>query len=59
MMVATHPGDLQAAQAVGFQTALVPRPLEYGPDNIREVTAHPSDFVANDFNELGDLLGIA
>ena len=59
MMVAAHPGDLRASQAVGFQTALVPRPLEYGPDNIREVTAHPSDLVANDFNELGDLLGIA
>ena len=59
MMVAAHPGDLRAAQAVGFQMALVPRPLEYGPDNVREVTAHRSDLVANDFNELGDLLGIA
>ena len=58
MMVAAHPGDLRAAQAVGFQTALVPRPLEYGPDNTREVTAHPSDIVASDFNELADLLGI-
>ncbi len=59
MMVAAHPGDLRAAQAVGFQTALVLRPLEYGPDNIREVTAHPSDLVASDFNELADLLGIS
>ncbi|MYA99144.1 haloacid dehalogenase type II [Candidatus Poribacteria bacterium] len=58
MMVAAHPGDLRAAQAVGFQTALVPRPSEYGPDNIREVTAHPSDLVAGDFNELADLLGL-
>ena len=58
MMVAAHPGDLRAAQAVGFQTALVPRPLEYGPHNIQEVTAHPSDLVANDFNELADLLGL-
>ena len=56
MMVAAHPGDLRAAQAVGFQTALVPRPLEYGPDNIREVTAHPSDLVAGDFNELANTL---
>ena len=59
MMVAAHPGDLRAAQAVGFQTALVPRPLEYGPDNAREVTAQASDLVAGDFNELADLLGVA
>ena len=58
MMVAAHPGDLRAAQAVGFQTALVPRPLEYGPDNVREVAAAPSDLVAGDFNELADLLGL-
>ena len=59
MMVAAHVGDLRAAQAVGFQTALVPRPLEYGPGRVQEVTAHPSDLVASDFNELADLLGIA
>lgn len=58
MMVAAHPGDLRAAQAVGYQTALVPRPLEYGPDNIRSVTPHASDIVANDFNKLADLLRI-
>ena len=59
MMVAAHPGDLRASQAVGFQTALVPRPLEYGPGRTQGVTAHPSDLVANDFNELADLFGIA
>ena len=58
MMVAAHPGDLRASQAVGFQTALVPRPLEYGPDHVREVAAHASDLVAGDFNELADLLGV-
>jgi 2-haloacid dehalogenase len=58
MMVAAHPGDLRASQAVGFQTALVPRPLEYGPGRVQEVTAHPSDIVASDFNELADLLGV-
>ena len=57
-MVAAHPGDLRASQAVGFQTALVPRPLEYGPGRVQEVTAHPSDLVASDFNELADLLGV-
>ena len=59
MMVAAHPGDLRAAQAVGFQTAFVPRPLEYGPGRAQGVNAHPSDLVASDFNELADLLGIA
>ena len=59
MMVAAHPGDLRAAQAVGFQTAFVPRPLEYGPGRAQGVNAHPSDLVASDFNELADLLRIA
>ena len=59
MMVAAHPGDLRASQAVGFQTALVPRPLEYGPGRVQSVNAHPSDLVASDFNELADLLEIA
>ena len=58
MMVAAHPGDLRASQAVSFQTALVPRPLEYGPGRVQEVTAHPSDLVASDFNELADLLEV-
>ena len=49
MMVAAHPGDLRAAEAVGFQTALVPRPLEYGPGRVQEVPAHLSDVVASDF----------
>ena len=31
MMVAAHSGDLRAARAVGFKTAFVPRPLEFGP----------------------------
>ena len=56
MMVAAHPGDLRAAQAVGFQTALVPRPLEYGPGSAQEVTAHPSDLIACDFNALANTL---
>ena len=35
MMVAAHRGDLRAAGALGFKTAFVPRPLEYGPDRTR------------------------
>ncbi len=56
LMVAAPPGDLRAAQAVGFQTALVPRPLEYGPGRVQAVNADPSDLIAHDFTELADLL---
>jgi len=31
MMVAAHKGDLRAAQAVGLQTAFVPRPYGVEP----------------------------
>ena len=33
MMVAAHPDDLKAAQALGLKTGYVPRPLERGPRN--------------------------
>lgn len=53
MMVAAHPNDLRAAAGVGFQTAYVPRPLEYGPDG-RGESARPQEFdlVVEDFLEL-------
>ena len=58
-MVAAHKGDLRAAAALGFKTAYVPRPLEYGPG--REVDTTPDasfDVVASDFNDFADQLGI-
>ena len=58
LMVAAHQGDLRAAQAVGMKTAFVPRPLEYGPDNVPDQTPDPTfDFVARDFGELANQLG--
>ena len=48
MMVAAHKGDLQAAQAVGLQTAFVPHPMEWGPERTPDLmsdqafTVHPS-----------------
>ncbi len=58
MMVAAHQNDLRAAQAVGFRTAFVPRPLEFGPQGHPDLTPDPSfDLVAGDFIELADKLG--
>lgn len=57
MMVAAHSGDLRAARAVGFKTAFVPRPLEFGPDNAPDVTPQPwFDVVATDFTDLATQL---
>ncbi len=57
MMVAAHESDLKAAQAVGLRTALVPRPLEYGPDAEVDTEPDPSfDIRARDFNDLADQL---
>ena len=59
MMVAAHKGDLRASAALGFRTAFVSRPQEFGPD--REVDTSPDpafDVVATDFNDLADRLGI-
>ena len=59
MMVAAHERDLRAAAGVGFRTAYVPRPLEYGPGRSRDVSPDASfDVVAEDFNDLAERLGI-
>jgi 2-haloacid dehalogenase len=53
MMVASHPGDLRAAMAVGFRTAFVlPRHDEPGGND----DGNPEDFdvVADDFTDLAD-----
>ena len=58
MMVAAHNGDLKGARAVGFRTAFVHRPREYGPSQTTDLVPDPSvDVVAKDFMELADLLG--
>ena len=58
MMVAAHNGDLKGAQAVGFRTAFVRRPHEYGPNQTSDLVPDLSvDVVAKDFIELTDLLG--
>ena len=58
MMVAAHKGDLHAARAVGFRTAFVPRPHEFGPNREVDIEPDPAfDVVASDFLELADKLG--
>ena len=53
MMVAAHKGDLRAAGALGFKTAYVPRPLEYGPGRTIDTTPDPAfDVNATDFMDL-------
>ncbi len=59
MMVAAHVGDLNAARGVGFKTAFVHRPFEFGGE--RRVAANKLidfDFVAGDFIDLADQLGV-
>lgn len=57
-MVAAHNGDLAAASALGFRTAFVPRPHEYGPGQTTDLHAERSwDIVAADFGELAAKLG--
>ena len=59
MMVAAHKGDLRAAAALGFRTAYVPRPTEFGPDVERDLTPDPDfDLVAVDFNDMSAQLGL-
>ena len=57
MMVAAHPNDLEAARAVCFRTAYIPRPLEFGTDRpIAPASDAAFDILANDFNALADQL---
>ena len=58
MMVAAHNDDLRAAAALGFRTAFVRRPDEYGPGQARDLRAEEDfDVVAEDFIELAEALG--
>jgi 2-haloacid dehalogenase len=57
VMVAAHKDDLYAARKVGFKTAFVPRPLEFGPEGKADLTPDPTfDIIASDFVELANKL---
>lgn len=53
MMVAAHNSDLEAARACGLQTAFIPRPMEYGPQQETDLEAE-SDWtrIVNTIGEL-------
>ena len=58
MMVAAHNGDLAAARGVGFRTAFVARPTEYGEKQSRDFKAEDAwDQVVGGMDELADRLG--
>jgi 2-haloacid dehalogenase len=58
MLVASHNGDLKAAQAAGLATAFVPRPLEHGPgQTVDLVPTGKWDVLAADFCMLAGAMG--
>ncbi len=58
MMVAAHNDDLVAASQLGFHTAFVCRPTEYGPNQSTDLKAdYDFDIVADSFLELAVKLG--
>ncbi|MEE8512403.1 MAG: haloacid dehalogenase type II, partial [Acidiferrobacterales bacterium] len=58
MMVAAHNYDLVAASRLGFRTAFVARPTEYGPNQTKDLKAeYEFDIVAESFVDLADKLG--
>ncbi|MDP6352032.1 MAG: haloacid dehalogenase type II [Alphaproteobacteria bacterium] len=59
MMVAAHNDDLAAAADVGFATAFVHRPREYGPGQTTDLEpARDWDVIADDFLDLATKLGV-
>lgn len=58
MMVASHKYDIRAAARLGFRTAFVARPLEFGAGGDADVTySDEFDVNAADFLDLADQLG--
>lgn len=58
MLVAAHNGDLAGAAAVGFRTAFVLRPAEFGPAQSKDLAAEqPWDIVTDSFHGVADAMG--
>ena len=59
LMVAAHDDDLRGARAVGFGTAFLTRPTEWGPKGSAEVPPEPHDLTVADCAALADALGLS
>jgi len=58
MLVAAHNDDLAAAGRTGLRCAFVPRPREYGPNQIKDLEPERAyDVVAADFRDLARRMG--
>lgn len=58
MLVAAHHDDLAGARACGLRTAYIERPLEFGAQAPKDVSARPENDLHNrDLAELADRLG--
>ncbi|MCH7659579.1 MAG: haloacid dehalogenase type II [Euryarchaeota archaeon] len=60
MMVAAHERDLDASSKVGLKTAYVHRPLEWGPEQARDIekpNGSAYDIVAEDLVDLAEQFG--
>ena len=58
MMVAAHNDDLHAAASCGLQTAFIPRPAEYGPEQTTDLAPSGNwTIVARDVEHLAAQLG--
>ena len=58
MLVAAHNDDLAAARTLGFRTAFVCRPSEYGPKQNKDMKAQSDwDIVTDSFVGVADALG--
>lgn len=60
MLVAAHHDDLAGARACGLRTAYIERPLEFGPNQPKDVSPQPgNDLHATSLGALAGLLGVA
>ena len=59
-VIACHTFDLDAAKAVGFKTAFVRRPKEWGIESPPDPTPNPHhDIIVDDFTDLASALGVS
>jgi 2-haloacid dehalogenase len=60
MLVAAHHDDLAGARACGLRAAYIERPLEFGPNQPKDVSPRPeNDLHATSLTALANLLGVA